>query len=159
MSTEQAGQYAFMMAPSTQSSFFRHFEKMQTRNRCHRNIFLASLVNDDDCASLIEEIGSKGLSKSEFIAKQIETPTATSENPSEGDNGITWMKCQSAEYVPQGALLITHRIMPSDSIEKDVTVIVTDPSMGKELLGQLPSLGSRRTSSFRTRNHFWLLDH
>ncbi|EFP13307.1 hypothetical protein CRE_12186 [Caenorhabditis remanei] len=140
---EQSGLFAFMMNPLTQSSFFRDFEKIPTRNGFHRIIFLASLQNDASCAQLIEELESKRLTKYAFVKRLREiTKKKVLENPSNGNNRMMWLKCKTAEEVPRGAIVISHKVIPYPSllVEKDVTSIVLDP-MTKEVLGQLCMFG------------------
>ncbi|KAF1761065.1 hypothetical protein GCK72_009319 [Caenorhabditis remanei] len=75
---EQSGLFAFMMSPLTQSSFFRDFEKIPTRNGFHRIIFLASLQNDASCARLIEELESKRLTKPAIVIVAVVAPAVSS---------------------------------------------------------------------------------
>ncbi|EFP13336.1 hypothetical protein CRE_12185 [Caenorhabditis remanei] len=129
MGTEQLGLFAFLMSPSTQKPLFLHYEKIPKRNRCHKNIFLVSLQNDVSCVLLIEELGSP--------------KTQTSENKSDGNNRMMFLMCKSADEVPHGALVVTHKVIPNPSnlIGKDLTTVVLNALMTNELIGQLSKLG------------------
>lgn len=111
MGTEQSGLFAFLMSPSTRRAFFLHYEKIPKRNRCHKNIFLASLENDVAAARLIDELGAKEITKTEFVRKllQVKSSTTITENQIHKKSGIKWLKCKSAEEVPHRALVMTHR--------------------------------------------------
>ncbi|KAF1761046.1 hypothetical protein GCK72_009300 [Caenorhabditis remanei] len=125
MGTEQSGLFAFLMSPSTQKSFFLYYEKIPKRNRCHLNVFLALLNHEDR------------------ICISTSRSTTSSENQIEEENDINWLKCETVDNVPRGALLITHRIIPNSSnlIGKDVTTVVLNAMMNNELIGQLSKLG------------------
>ncbi|KAF1761066.1 hypothetical protein GCK72_009320 [Caenorhabditis remanei] len=55
---------------------------------------------------------------------------------------MMWAMFKTAEEVPRGAIVISHKVIPYPSVlvEKDVTSIVLDP-MTKEVLGQLCMFG------------------
>ncbi|CAI2318834.1 unnamed protein product [Caenorhabditis sp. 36 PRJEB53466] len=92
--TERSGLYLFLSAPNTRTLFLKHFSYLPTKEKCHSNIFAASLRNDCKTVKLIHDCAKEYISKMMFLQKVKDLKTGLEDE--DKDVGETmWRKAPS----------------------------------------------------------------